>query len=274
MRSVVDRAGRIYWEQHWSDKPLPNDKKVGGGIITNYVNRRIEEYFAEAFANIETSGQQLLEIGCARSIWLSYFTNTFGFKVSGIDYSARGCEDTKRSLANDGISSEIVCADFFAPPSWMNDRYDVIVSFGVAEHFQDTPACIKAFAKMLKPGGVMITFIPNMAGLIGHVQRLVDRAVFDIHMQLNANDLRQAHEKASMEVLKCNYFLSTNFGVCNIEKRTPQTISWLCKKSLVAALLRISMAVWLVEECVVFIKPNLVTSPYIACLARKVASRH
>ena len=269
----MDRAGRTYWEQHWSAKPIPNAKTLRGGIITNYVNRRIEEYFGEAFANIKTSGKGLLEIGCARSIWLSYFANTFGFKVSGIDYSARGCEDTKRSLANDGIASEIVCADFFEAPSWMNDKYDVIVSFGVAEHFQDTQACIKAFAKLLKPGGLMITFIPNMAGLIGHVQRLVDRAVFDIHMQLKADDLRQAHEQSGLEVLKCNYFLSTNFGVCNIEKRTPQTISWLCKKSLVAALLRVSMAVWLVEECVASIKPNHVTSPYIACLARKFPSR-
>jgi 2-polyprenyl-3-methyl-5-hydroxy-6-metoxy-1,4-benzoquinol methylase len=268
----VDRAGRLYWDQHWSDQPLPKDPKHRSEGIANYVNRRIEGYFGEAFANIETSGKHLLEIGCARSIWLPYFTNTFGFHVSGMDYSARGCEDTKRSLLSDGISSEILCADFFDPPSWVNNKYDVLVSFGVAEHFQDTQACIRAFANMLRPGGLMITFIPNMVGLVGYVQKLVDRAVFDIHMPLNVNDLRQGHEKADLEVLSCNYFLSTNFGVCNIEKRPQQTISWLCKKGLVAGLLRLSMAVWFVEGCGGFITPNAVTSPYIACLARKPAS--
>jgi 2-polyprenyl-3-methyl-5-hydroxy-6-metoxy-1,4-benzoquinol methylase len=265
----VDRAGRLYWEQHWSDKPIRYDNKHRSGTITNYVNRRIEKYFDEVFANIETSGKSLLEIGCARSIWLAYFTNTFGFQVSGIDYSARGCEDTQRSLINDGITSEIVCADFFDPPSWMNGKYDVIVSFGVAEHFQDTQRCIKAFAKMLKPGGNMITVIPNMVGLIGQIQKFIDRQVFDIHVQLNTNDLRNAHEAAGLEVLDCSYFLSTNFGVCNVEKRNQKTLSWLCKKGIVASLLRLSMFVWLIEEHLPLLKPNKFTSPYITCFARQ-----
>jgi 2-polyprenyl-3-methyl-5-hydroxy-6-metoxy-1,4-benzoquinol methylase len=229
----------------------------------------MEEYFNNAFSNMETRGKALLEIGCARSIWLSHFANAFGFRVSGIDYSTQGCEDTKRSLLNDGIASEIVCADFFDPPSWMTNKYDVIVSFGVAEHFQDTQACIRAFAKMLKPGGIMITVIPNMFGLIGQIQKIVDKQIFDIHVQLNAHDLRNGHEAAGLEVLDCNYFLSINFGVCNVEKCSQRTISWLCRKSIVASLLRLSMLVWLIEEHLPLFKPNKFTSPYITCLARQ-----
>jgi 2-polyprenyl-3-methyl-5-hydroxy-6-metoxy-1,4-benzoquinol methylase len=265
----VDKAGPMYWERHWISTSLPKAVDHLKPGLRNYVNKRFHEYFHEKCSNMETSEMTLLEIGCARSIWLSYFAKEFGFNVSGIDYSPKGCEQARKALFDAGTQQEIICADFFAPPEWMIKRYDVIISFGVAEHFQDTQACIAAFAKFLKPGGTIITIIPNMVGLVGKVQKLINKSLFDIHVQLNPNDLCEAHQASGLKVLDCSYFLFTNFGVCNVGERSRGTIRWLLSRVIVAALSHLSMGVWLIEEFLPVLKPNKFTSPYITCIARQ-----
>jgi SAM-dependent methyltransferase len=56
-----------------------------------------------------------------------------------------------------GVPGEIVCADLFAPPPHLLAQFDVVVSFGVVEHFDDTAACVAACARLVKPGGLMVT---------------------------------------------------------------------------------------------------------------------
>ena len=104
----------------------------------------------------------------------------FCFNVCGIDYSENGCIHSKRILEQQGIAGEIVLGDFFNPPKEMYKKFDVVVSFGVVEHFQETAECLKALRKYLKPGGIIITVIPNMAGLIGTLQRILNKKIYDI----------------------------------------------------------------------------------------------
>lgn len=56
---------------------------------------------------------------------------------------------------------------FFSPPASMLGKFDVVVTFGVVEHFIDTRACLDAMSQFLKPGGLLVTSIPNLAGWIG-----------------------------------------------------------------------------------------------------------
>jgi 2-polyprenyl-3-methyl-5-hydroxy-6-metoxy-1,4-benzoquinol methylase len=45
--------------------------------------------------------------------------------------------------------------------------FDVVISFGLIEHFEDTDACLKAISQFIAPQGLLITFIPNMEGFPG-----------------------------------------------------------------------------------------------------------
>ena len=118
-------------------------------------------------------------------MWLPYFAKEFAFEVYGIDYSEIGCQQAKQILEYEGVNGKIVCADFFSPPGSMLKAFDVVVSFGVLEHFEDTTACIAAFSKFLKPGGLLITNIPNLCGLNGLIQKMINRSIFDIHVPLD-----------------------------------------------------------------------------------------
>ncbi len=212
---------------------------------------------------------KLLEIGCARSAWLPYFAKQFGFKVYGLDYSRTGCEQARQVLSGAGVQGEIICADFFSPPESLLEEFDVVVSYGVVEHFEDTAACVEALSKFLKPGGMMITVIPNMVGLIGLLQKTLNRPVFNIHVPLDSDALAKAHYVTGLKVMSCDYFISTNFGVCNLNGIKHGSMEWRVKRVVLASLARLSMIMLFTEGKVSALKANYLTSPYINCVARK-----
>lgn len=271
----MDKAGREYWDHSWSASQLPDlvDPRAPG--LDNFVQRRFHGLFGALLSGQETRGKRLLEFGCARSTWLPYFATEFGLEVSGIDYSQAGCEQARAILRRANVPGEITRADFFTPPEELREQFDFGISFGVAEHFQDTAACIAAFARFLKPGGRLLTVVPNLAGSLGLVQKLLHRAVFDIHVPLDLPMLLAAHERAGLQAERGSYFLSTHFGVCNLNGLPENTATWRVKRLTLTLLTRLSMGVWLVEERLGSFADTPPTwvrrmfSPYVYCWAVK-----
>ena len=105
----------------------------------------------------------------------------------------------------------------FDPPDDMKGQYDLVMSFGVVEHFKDTTACLKACAAFVKPGGQMFTMIPNMTGLVGSLQKIIDRNVYDIHVPLSCKMLMAT--KVTDNSLKPPAILSLEFSkiLCEIQ---------------------------------------------------------
>lgn len=265
----MDKAGKKYWEDSWAGADLPAPVDPRDMRLKNRVNRLFHRKFAALFSAALPAGGRLLEVGCAKSAWLPYFSKEFGLKVSGLDYSPSGCELAGQVLGRNGVDGEIVCADLFSPPEAMAGAFDAAVSFGVAEHFDDTAACVKALAYFVKPGGLVITSVPNLTGWIGAVQKVVNRPVYDIHRLLSPAALRAAHEEAGLEVIECGYFISSDFGVNNLTGVSTGTASWLLKKVLLSLLARASMVLWLLEEVMGELPANRLSSPYVVCAARR-----
>ncbi len=261
----MDKAGRTYWDGLWANAKLPQAVNPRTAGLNNYVNRKFHEYFCEAFSSLDTKGKKLLEIGCALSAWLPYFAREFGFDVHGLDYSELGCQQARAVLANEGLEGEIVCADFFSPPPELTGAFDVVVSLGVAEHFQNTSECLSAFARFLSPDGLLVTSIPNMTGLTGSLQKLFGRAVFDIHVPLSREALAAAHHQSGLEVTSCRYFLPVNLSVVNVAAMNCK----FCHEIIIRAASWISKLTWCIDAAFPVLRPNHWTSPYINCLARK-----
>jgi 2-polyprenyl-3-methyl-5-hydroxy-6-metoxy-1,4-benzoquinol methylase len=261
----MDKAGKAYWDELWKDGPLPKAVNPRQRGLNNYVDRKFHEYFTNVFSSFDTKGKKLLEVGCARSAWLPYFAKEFGFEVWGVDYSESGCEQARRILVNEGVKGNIVFTDFFSPPPELIGTFDVVVSFGVVEHFLNTIDCISAFGRFLQAGGLMITSVPNMSGLNGSLQKLLARAVFDIHVPLNQEALAEAHSRGGLTVSSCQHFLPINLSVVNIENLRGSVryamitrLNWWLTK-----------LVWAVDSLAPVIRRNAWSSPYINCLARK-----
>lgn len=261
----TDKAGRAYWDRIWENDALPGAVDPHARSLNNYVDGEFHRYFRKAFSSVDTRNQRLLEIGCARSAWLPYFNKEFGFEVYGVDYSEIGCQQAAQVLHNEGVEGEIVRANFFSPPEHLLETFDAVASFGVVEHFDDTAACIAAFSRFLKPGGFLVTIIPNLTGTMGLIQKAVNRPALDVHVPLDRVALEEAHKDGGLEVVSCDYLLFGSWAIVNIEL-------WRGKPFFGAAIrLRswASKAMWAAEKAIPLLRPNRLTSPYVACIARK-----
>jgi SAM-dependent methyltransferase len=159
-----------------------------------------------------------------------------------------------------------VHADFMHPPRHLLGACDFGVSFGVVEHFDDTAECLAAFRRFLKPGGILITTIPNLAGLVGTLQKHLDRKIYDIHVPLDDLGLADAHRRAGMQVMDCQYVVCSNFGVLTLGDNAR---SFARLRRLVRfALVGFSAATWVVNRYIVTIPASRLLSPYIVCVAR------
>ena len=262
-----DKAGKAYWDQVWSETELPPLIDLTSDAPESRVNSEFHRLFAELFAKEnDLPAKTYLEIGCALSPWLPYFATKHGFKVSGLDYSEHGCVQARQLLTTANVPGEVYCADAFRPPEELRQRFGVVASFGVAEHFEDTVGCIRAFAEFAAPGGLLITSVPNMSGAVGWLQRILDRAVYDIHVPLSAKRLAEANSAAGLEIVQCDYVMSTNFWVANIGT----SARFRFPKRVLHKLFTIfTSVVWKLERVFGPMPKSRLLSPYVVCVARK-----
>lgn len=272
MMESKDKAGKAHWEGIWNELSAPDPVNPRDLSVRNYINRRFHQEFMQALSGMQTEGARLLEVGCANSAWLPYFSREFGMKVAGLDYSTLGVEQERDVLARAGVDGEVFCADLFDPPAEALQAYDVIVSIGVAEHFEDTSQCIAAMARLLRPGGIMITIIPNIPGLVGTLTRIVNPYVFHIHVPLTAEQLKAAHEQAGMTTSRCDYFMGLNSGVANLAGLDKNRLSTRVKRVILAAMVRICMVVWWLEDRLGYLPPTRLFSPFLLCVAHAPAA--
>jgi len=264
-----DKAGKDVWDALWEHFDLPDPIDPHTESLGNLFNRRMHLLFQRIFAGSTTQGKSLLEVGCGRSAWLPYFHTEFGFSITGIDYSDTGCSQERHILANSGVPGDIVCADVFSPPSRLLESQDVVWSLGVIEHFEETAECVKACAALLKPGGTIITLIPNLTGLPGALQRVLDRSIYDLHVPLRAEELQRAHKAAGLSPVECRYFLSSGFGVLRAGAGDDLTPGQRHKRRAIRLLEGASMSLWWLENRTRPLPSRRILAPFIYCVATK-----
>lgn len=246
MVETIDKAGEDYWTKVWKESDLAPRLDIHNKSLNNYPYRILHKFYSEVLAE-KTGEQQLLEIGCGNSVFMTYFAREFGFKVSGVDYSELGCEQSRQILKRDGVEGHIYLADAFNPPAELLGKYDIVCSFGVAEHFTDTAKALEAFAAFLKPGGILITSVPNLAGATGFLQKHMNRPVYDIHVAMDKAYLEEANKKAGLKLMDSKYFLSVSFAV-TLEGIGGKIPYYIPKLILLKGIRYFSKVIWMFEE--------------------------
>jgi SAM-dependent methyltransferase len=176
---------RGYWDQVWVDK------NPGAWSDLGWIRRRYSwvVWDRKLRARLQPDpARRFLEVGCGSAKWLIYFHRTFGYQVTGCDYSDAACEGARRSLAAAGVPGEVIQRDLFA----LTGRYDVICSYGLIEHFTDPRAVLAKFRELLpSPGGVLLTMVPNLGGLSGLYHRALKPETFTTHRPITLDELRR-----------------------------------------------------------------------------------
>lgn len=205
-----DKAGEEYWSSFWQQYTMPPPVQLTPPDASNYAFREIHSFYEKV---LPKGSLQLAEIGCGNSVYLSYYHRYFGYAVSGLDYSAYGCEQTRKILERDCVPGTIHQGDLFHPPAALTGTFDIVCSFGVVEHFDDTTDVIRHIAAFSKPGGLIVTTIPNLTGITGWLQKWMNRPVYNIHRVMGLKELEKHCRAAGLEVIASTRIIPISFGV-------------------------------------------------------------
>ena len=167
-----------------------------------------------------TTSSRVLEIGCGRSAWLPYLARTFGCQVTGIDIEEYAADLAAANLAGAGTRGQILCRDAFdlEPRDPLRGRFDLVYSMGVMEHFDDVVDRLAILRGYLRPGGRILTTVPNLQGVNWVLQRLGDQKTLRAHVVYDARRLAEVHEGAGFRALGrgyagfCDAYLSSTAG--------------------------------------------------------------
>ena len=256
----VDRTTVEYWTRFWEGANPPRQISVEGSSLRHTVDRAYHGALERHVPADRTA--RLIEVGCGNSAWLPFFSRRFGIGVAGLDYSEFGCARAQAFLEASQVSGEVRCGDFRDPPQDWLERFDVVFTNGLVEHFDDTSSALAQIARFARPGGKLLTFVPNMHGLNGWLQRLLGPHTFATHRALSDHELRIAHERAGLSVIECRYLLPMNLLVVNPDRAGTGA------RLFVQAARAMTAMVWSLDRLISLPRARA-TAPYVFCCAEK-----
>jgi hypothetical protein len=118
--------------------------------------------------------------------------------------------------------------------------------------------------RFLKPGGTILTIVPNFPGWPGALQKMVHPEVYGMHILLDLPDLEHAHRMAGFTTVESNYLGSIASEVVKYPSPAPIRLRILRK-----VLKMITKSCWLLFRVTGRHPETRRISPYIAYVGNR-----
>jgi len=153
-------------------------------IIFDWVFRLLADYPAP----------RVLDVGCGTGFNVEYLRNNGYSHVVGLDFSTEAlifCQSRKLS--------HLVCGDGTRSPL-RHESFDVIMALDLIEHLDDDVQALQECARLLRPNGSLILFVPAF----NFLWSLQDE-VSQHRRRYTAGELEQKLETAGLSIHKLTY---------------------------------------------------------------------
>lgn len=241
---------RNFWVKYWERK---TDLSVV--IPSNYLfHRQLADIVQQQ--NVNTA----IELGGFPGYYAVFLRKYLKLDVTLLDYFVHPPITEKLLEKNDLAKDDIHIkeADLFNYTP--EQQYDLVLSCGLIEHFNDTADIINKHIAFVKPGGTLFITLPNFNAVNGWLQKKFDKENYDKHNIdcMNPKLLAGICKKAGLEVMQARYFGGFSVWLEN-EKQ----------KSIGIRVLKNS--IWAVGKVLTKIIPfeSKGLSPYIILVAKK-----
>jgi SAM-dependent methyltransferase len=167
-RPLTDTA---FWRAYWDDrplKPLPGSRFFYADLLRRTVAGR--------------GYRSLIELGGYPGIFAAWARRELAFEDVALLDRFVDEESVHAFLAANGLSPDAVSlieADMFGVE--VTRHYDVVLSAGLLEHFDDPKPVLARHLDFLAPGGTLLVTVPNFRGINGWVQRWFDPELLRAH---------------------------------------------------------------------------------------------
>jgi 2-polyprenyl-3-methyl-5-hydroxy-6-metoxy-1,4-benzoquinol methylase len=142
-------------------------------------------------------GGAALELGCGGSVWLPTLAAA-GIDTWGIDYSENGVRMAEEVLRRWRVTATVVKGDVFDAAALPASRFDLVFSLGLLEHFDDPAPLVRRMLALCRPGGLVVTSVPNLSGLWGRLQRRLDPEIYAAHRVYTPAELDAVHTREGL----------------------------------------------------------------------------
>ncbi|MCC6639662.1 MAG: class I SAM-dependent methyltransferase [Deltaproteobacteria bacterium] len=229
----VDLAQQSHWDGLYADaKAAPAYRP--DWTPRHYDDRTIEDMLLTSIRRQRAAS--VLEVGCGNSVWLPHLARAAGVAVAGLDYSPLGCDLARRNLALGGVSGPIFCGNVFEAEPHDVGRHDLVFSLGLVEHFADLDGVLRALLRFVKPGGMLLTEIPNMPSIHGLLSWVWQPDILRKHQRIDRRQLVEAHRRIGLLDVEGRYLGAASISVVGWEiesrwKLGSKTVPWLVRRA-------------------------------------------
>lgn len=160
------------WDKLWlattKEEDLYNLKKEESSIRWQRIEKLILKKF-KSFKNLD-----VIEVGAGAGT-LSLLFAKRGAKVTILDYSSKAISRSKEFFSRHNCKANFILADALHLNNKLKNKYDVAMSFGLAEHFEGTQrlAIIKSHFDLINKQGLVIISVPNKANLPYRIHKMI-----------------------------------------------------------------------------------------------------
>ncbi len=158
---------RSVWDQVWTD-----DSKL------NYANLRLlksaDKIKTVSEMGVNFKSKNILDIGCGNGVTLMYLRKFFDITGTGVDISASAVKELRDSITDKKLSFYV--GDHRDLHMFGTNQFDIVLSFGVLEHFEEYCLAMTEARRVLKPSGQIVLIQPHLLSF-GVVQEYYLRAV-------------------------------------------------------------------------------------------------
>ena len=189
---------RNFWTRYWESK-----SDLAFTVPPNYLfHQQLEEIIRRE------KPETAIELGGFPGYYTIFLKKHFGIDSTLFDYFVHP-EILHSVLVKNGLSEKdisIIESDLF---EYLPEKqYDLVLSCGLIEHFEDTKDIIARHLSFLKPGGTLFITLPNFRSVNGWVQKNFDKENYLKH-NINCMDpafLQGILKELGMEVRKAGYW--------------------------------------------------------------------
>jgi 2-polyprenyl-3-methyl-5-hydroxy-6-metoxy-1,4-benzoquinol methylase len=180
-------------------------------------------------------GAKVVEIGSAPGNELVRLHKVFGLNPYGIEYSESGVELNRNVFIRNGLEpGNVIQADFLAGEidKRFEGYFDVVISNGFIEHFDNPQEVVGKHINMLKEGGLLIISIPNLRGFNYAMQYFFQYSVLEIHniSIMDKGEFAKLFDDERLSPQYCGHYGTLNLNLFEAKRRTAGWfVLMLCK---------------------------------------------
>ena len=157
--SAPTKSGSVeVWDELFKSRDLSySEKPDSQGKLFELIKVAFLEKLFQKYPTPYTLTPKTLEIGCGTAFVSLYFAKR-GFEVTCLDTSKEVLAVAEKNFKSEGQSGKFIVGNAEKLP-FKDNSFDIVMSFGLLEHFSDPKQAILEMVRVLKPGGLFFADI-------------------------------------------------------------------------------------------------------------------